>query len=200
MMSQALTAAAPAAAGSFSLPPTLQSREVNYFSLMEKYKLQERTLHRLEELKSGNTLSDLSSSSASASAAAATSSFSRGGVGGERGGGGGGGGGRSKATSRSVTISFREIVEEFAMRNEVEFLQKINPKTGEAMLTEEGKMLWEFNRVVCYIDNNVLYVKKRMTTTTTGTGAGAAGTGGGGGNHWYPISFDDLLTLSRTMK
>jgi hypothetical protein len=197
-MSQALTAAAPAAAGSFSLPPTLQSREVNYFSLMEKYKLQERTLHRLEELKSGNTLSDLSSSSFASSAsasAAAAASFPRGGVGGER-----GGGGRSKATSRSVTISFREIVEEFAMRNEVEFLQKINPKTGEAMLTEEGKMLWEFNRVVCYIDNNVLYVKKRMTTTTTGTGAGAAGTGGGGGNHWYPISFDDLLTLSRTMK
>lgn len=165
-MSQALTASPNSSAPAFTLPQSLQSRDVNYFTLIEKYKLQERTLHRLEELKSGNTLSDLSSTS-----------FSKGvGVGTTKG----------RSSSRPVTISFREIVEEFAMRNEVEFLQKLNPKTGETMHTEDGKVLWEFNRVVCYIDNNVLYVKKRMT-----------GEGGGGGNNWYPISFDDLLTLSR---
>ena len=167
-MSQALTASPNSSAPAFTLPPSLQSRDVNYFTLIEKYKLQERTLHRLEELKSGNTLSDLSSTA-----------FSRGtpshgvGVGTTNG----------RSSSRSVTVSFREIVEEFAMRNEVEFLQKLNPKTGETMQTEDGKVLWEFNRVVCYIDNNVLYVKKRMT--------------GDGGNNWYPISFDDLLILSR---
>jgi hypothetical protein len=205
MMSQALTAApgADSSAMVFTLPSSLQSRDVNYFTLIEKYKLQERTMHRLEELKSGNTLSDLSASSsasgphsASFSGSGSSSGSRQGNGAATRGGGAGAGTGRERSFSSrpvSVSVSFRDIVEEFALRNDVEFLQKLNPKTGEIMHTEDGKVLWEFNHIVCYIDNNVLYVKKRMAPAAGG-GAGA----GAGGSSWYPISFDDLLTLSRT--
>jgi hypothetical protein len=202
MMSQALTAApgADSSAMVFTLPSSLQSRDVNYFTLIEKYKLQERTMHRLEELKSGNTLSDLSASSSASGPHSASfsgsSSGSRQGNGAttREGGAAGAGTGRERSFSSrpvSVSVSFRDIVEEFALRNDVEFLQKLNPKTGEIMHTEDGKVLWEFNHIVCYIDNNVLYVKKRMAPA-------AGGAAGAGGSSWYPISFDDLLTLSRT--
>lgn len=183
MMSQALSSPTPV---QFSLPPSLQAPDVNYFTLMEKYKFEERTMQRLEELKQGTTLSDLSSSSryypSSSSSSginshtkplSSSSSSSR-----------------PPPVRRHIDISFRDLVEEFATRNNVEFTQKLNSKTGETMQTIDGKILWEFNGVVCYIDNHVVYVKKRRGESQ-GAGAGV-GTG-----EWYPISLDDLLELSK---
>lgn len=194
MMSQALTSSTtPSSSSSFSftLPPTLSSADgttsVNYFTIIEKYKLEERTMNRLQELKHGNTLSDLSTSSSSFRYSSGTGTGSAPTTGTSRSSG-----------SRPIDISFRDIVEEFATRNNVEFIQKLNPKTGETMHTMDGKVLWEFNHVVCYIDNNVLYVKRRRDEGSGGSGSG--GSSGVGGGEWYPISFDDILELSKIIK
>jgi hypothetical protein len=209
-MSQALSSPSSAQL-QFSLPSSLlpssssPSLEINYFTLIERYKLEERTLLRLEQLRQGTSLSNLTSTTSFPSSSASTSlGSSRASVASSN------TTSASASVSASVVVSFREIVEEFALRNNVEFRQRLNPRTGETIQSlENGKSLWEFNGLVCYIDNHVLYVKRRGGAgggggtggngggTGTGPGGGAGGTSREKGEGWYPISLEDILTLSK---
>jgi hypothetical protein len=105
--------------------------------LIEKYKFEERT--RLEELKQGNSLSYLNTSSFSccrcpSSLPSFSSSF--------KGHSSSSAYPPSSSSLSSSLVSFRDVVEEFALRNDVLFQQRLNPQTGETIRTMDRKSLW----------------------------------------------------------
>ena len=95
------------------------------------------------------------------------------------------------SSTTSISFTFRDVIEKYCQEHFIEFKQKINHKTGEIMSTIDGKSLWEFNGVLCYIDNNVLYIKDEMLSNENKNNRK---------NRWSPISLDDLHHLSTLKK
>jgi tuftelin-interacting protein 11 len=95
-------------------------------------------------------------------------------------------------------VTFKEVVETYAMRNNVEFV----PKMGRLY---EGKQLWQFGKSLCFLDQNVVFVstaeKGGKRSAPGGGGAGADGADGGASRQelygWAPIALEDLLQLSK---
>ena len=95
-------------------------------------------------------------------------------------------------SSSHQSVTFKEVVERFAARHNVEFL----PKIGRYF---EGKQLWQFGKALCYLDQNVVFL------STTGEKGGKRSADGGGNENisasasrqelygWAPIGLDDLL-------
>lgn len=157
----------------FALETALQRLESdNYYTLIEQHKTVLRAQRRLETLQ-----------------AESDGKYGKSGVGS---GGSGGLGGRG-GTSSFQQVSFKEVVENFALRNGIEFV----PKIGRLY---EGKQLWQFGRTLCYLDQDVVFV-----STATKAGKREAGGGEGAGVQasrqelygWAPIALDDLLQLSK---
>lgn len=96
----------------------------------------------------------------------------------------------SKNPSLSISVSFRDVIEKYCQEHFIEFKQKINFKTGEIMSTIDGKSLWEFNGILCYIDNNVLYAKEDSSSSSSNRIQ----------PKWVPITLDDLYHLSLAKK
>lgn len=94
--------------------------------------------------------------------------------------------------SSSISVSFRDVIEKYCQEHFIEFKQKFNYKTGEVMSTIDGKSLWEFNGILCYIDNNVLYVKEEIPNNHNNRLEKK--------NKWIPISLDDIYQLSLIKK
>ncbi|KAJ1430417.1 GC-rich sequence DNA-binding factor-like protein-domain-containing protein [Ochromonadaceae sp. CCMP2298] len=92
----------------------------------------------------------------------------------------GGGGGQS--------VSFKEVVEAFALRNNVHFAPR-----GRYF---EGKQLWQFGSSMCYLEQSVVFVStgkgKRSAEEQQG-GAGARELLG-----WAPVGLEELLAMSAT--
>lgn len=94
---------------------------------------------------------------------------------------------RSNASQSSrfetTSLSFREVVEAFAERSNVEF----TPRHGKFY---QGKQLWLFGRVVCYMDNNVMFA---MSTT----GERKRGLAGEEEKSWIPVDLEELLRMAQ---
>lgn len=78
------------------------------------------------------------------------------------------------STSAPTEVSFRDVVEEFAIENNVEFVPKINQ-------THDGKPLWMFGNVTCYIDQHVVFAQIKENERYI----------------WKPIALESLLALTR---
>jgi tuftelin-interacting protein 11 len=153
----------------------------NYFTLIEQYKTLQRAQRRLDALQ------------AESDSQYANRLF-------HAGISGAGGAGHSLSGAKGPTssykqITFKEVVETFAMRNNVEFV----PKLGRMF---EGKQLWQFGRSLCYLDQNVVFVS---TAAKEGKRGGGDSGVGGGQDHasrqelygWSPVALEDLLQISK---
>jgi hypothetical protein len=164
IMSQAITSSQPAGTP-IPLPPALQGADVNYFQLMERRRLLEATEKRLEELRRGDFPRQYASSAHDNSAGHHTASI--------------------PVHRGSYDVSFKEVVEEFAARNSVTFTPKLD-NSGQVMIAD-GKPLWRFaDKISCYIDQNVVFVRKASTAVE-----------GVGKVTWTPVSLETLLELSK---
>lgn len=77
--------------------------------------------------------------------------------------------------------SFKDVVEAFALSNDMTFLPK-RTGNGTVLTSDDGLPLWVFNdRVTCYIDQNVLYAKVEVNKVVT----------------WKPMVLDSLLNMAR---
>jgi hypothetical protein len=89
--------------------------------------------------------------------------------------------GTNISSSRSSAITFREVIEEFALRNNLEFSLKVNQ-------LHEGKQLYQFQHVdkniksivTCYIDQNVVFVKRKTEKHI---------------DVWKPTSLEEIVSL-----
>jgi hypothetical protein len=100
---------------------------------------------------------------------------------------GGAGGGHS--------VSFKEVVEAFALRHSVSFA----PRSGRLF---EGKQLWQFGACLCYFDNSVVFVSNSQNSKRRAEG-GQGGQGGQGESAgarellgWAPVGLEELLARS----
>eukprot|EP01038_Epipyxis_sp_PR26KG_P007689 gene7689-10460_t len=84
---------------------------------------------------------------------------------------------KRKHNSQAVS-TFKEVVEEFALENNIEFA----PRSGRLY---EGKQVWLFGNNNCYFDQNVIFVSKSDVIK------------GHGEDQWQPISLEDLLVISK---
>ena len=89
---------------------------------------------------------------------------------------GGGGGG---------SVTFKEVVEAFALKHNVEF----TPRIGKYY---QGKQMWMFGRSLCHLDQNVVFV----STSDKGAKRSAEGGSDASGYGWQPIGLEELLHLS----
>ena len=71
-------------------------------------------------------------------------------------------------------VSFKDLVEEFAMRNGISFL----PRTGRL---QEGKQVFQFGKSSCYLDQGVVFLLRRKAS---------------GVSSWDPVTLEDMLTSS----
>lgn len=81
---------------------------------------------------------------------------------------------------QSSNVSFREVVQSFAEINNVEF----SPKIGKMF---EDKQVWQFGKVLCYLDQQVVFYLKDNNSTLNKTA---------GGLQSEPIALDDLLKIA----
>ena len=96
---------------------------------------------------------------------------------------------RSTASQSSrfetTSLSFREVVEAFAERSNVEF----TPRQGKFY---QGKQLWLFGRVVCYMDNNVMFAMSSPTA-----GERKRDLAGEEDKSWIPVDLEELLRMTQ---
>lgn len=86
----------------------------------------------------------------------------------------------------TTSLSFREVVEAFAERNNVEF----TPRHGKFY---QGKQLWLFGRVVCYMDNNVMFAMSMATAGERKRSLAA----GEEEKSWMPVDLEELLRMTQ---
>ncbi len=94
---------------------------------------------------------------------------------------------RLSAGQQPTRVAFKTVVESFAEKNGVEFV----PKNGKY---HEGQQVWSFGDILCYMDQNVLFVH------TGSVGSDASGSNRSRaleGSNWLPMSLEDLLARSR---
>ncbi len=72
----------------------------------------------------------------------------------------------------TLSTSLRDVIAMMAEKNDVDF----KPKAGRQV---EGKIVWEFGKSLCYIENNVIYSHSATT------------------NAWLPITLEDLVSVSK---
>ena len=114
---------------------------------------------------------------------------------GGRGGGGGSNmrvtmGGTVAADGEGRGVTFREVLEQLAAKEGVEFVP--NFRRGRARAS--GKQIYDFGGVSCYIDRDVAFV------LAPGSRLGGGGAGGGAKQQeevWEPVSTAELLQRSR---
>lgn len=89
---------------------------------------------------------------------------------------------RSKrnVTGGLMSVSFKEVVETFAERSGVPF----HPKHGSSHLAE-GKQLYQFGSLLCYIDQNVLFVQSGERAS------------GNGSRAWRPVDLEEALVMAQ---
>jgi tuftelin-interacting protein 11 len=141
--------------------------DANYYTLIENRKTVQRAQRRLDSLNAEDSAA-YASSLKQATALGVASSHQH--------------------------VTFKEVVEKFAARNNVEFV----PKLGRYF---EGKQLWQFGHRLCYLDQNVVFV------SAAEKGGKRSADGGGSNNNtgaadsasrqelygWAPIALEDLL-------
>jgi len=137
----------------------------NYYSLIEARKMVQRAQRRLDALEAEDSAA-YNNNLKHASAAGVSSAHQQ--------------------------ITFKEVVERFAARNNVEFV----PKLGRYF---EGKQLWQFGRALCYLDQNVVFVSVAEKGGKRGAegGADSANVSASASRQelygWTPVALDDLL-------
>jgi hypothetical protein len=148
----------------------------HYYSLIEQHKTLQRAQKRLDILQAEET----------------SSHYLPGG--GKMGMAGMAGMTGMAAPSTYQQVTFKEVVETYAMRNNVEFV----PKMGRMY---EGKQLWQFGKSLCFLDQNVVFVSTAEKAGKRSAGASAEGADGGASRQelygWAPIALEDLLQLSK---
>ncbi|CAM9318795.1 unnamed protein product [Ectocarpus fasciculatus] len=77
-------------------------------------------------------------------------------------------------TGSGRNVSFKDLVEEFAMRHGVSFL----PRTGRL---QEGKQVFQFGKSSCYLDQGVVFLLRRKAS---------------GSSSWDPVTLEDMLASS----
>ena len=103
-------------------------------------------------------------------------------------------------------VTFKEVVESFASRNNIEFA----PRIGK---TFETKQLWHFGSTVCYFDQNVIFASKSDSHDKSCNHKGKGTTAGSSNQSnnkeemdhdssrresysWHPVTLDELLQMS----
>jgi tuftelin-interacting protein 11 len=122
----------------------------SYFEVVERRKRDIAAVKRLKELRS----EEGGGSSGSGSGSAAYHS--------------------ANASAQGHSVSFKEVVEEFAQRNGVTFL----PRMGRL---QEGKQVFQFGKSSCFLDQGVVFMMKKK---------------GNGQSSWDPIALDEMLSVS----
>jgi tuftelin-interacting protein 11 len=79
--------------------------------------------------------------------------------------------------SNNNSVSFKEVVEIFAQKNNITFV----PKIGKL---KEGKQIYQFGSCLCYIEHNVVFAQGINNHIIAD-------------NKWTPIDLDDLLVLGK---
>lgn len=90
---------------------------------------------------------------------------------------------RSKrnVTGGMMSVSFKEVVESFAERSGLPF----HPKHGSDQLVE-GKQLYLFGTLSCYIDQNILFVQSGKSTS-------------GNSRVWRPVDLEEALVMAQKL-
>lgn len=79
------------------------------------------------------------------------------------------------ASSNSTSsVSFKDLVEEFALRHNLTFL----PRTGRL---QEGKQVFQFGKSNCFLDQGVVFLHRKKSD---------------GGSSWNPVTLEDMLQVS----
>ena len=88
-------------------------------------------------------------------------------------------------------VTFKEVVEAFAERNNIEFL----PKVGKS---HEGKQLWQFGNCICFMDNNVLFTNSAVggINGVNGRKRGLSGQSAAA-EKWVPVDLEELLAMAQ---
>jgi tuftelin-interacting protein 11 len=152
----------------------------DYYSLIEQHKTLQRAQKRLDVLQAEEITGHYLPGSGK---------MGMGGMGGMAGMTG------MAAPSTYKQVTFKEVVETYAMRNNVEFV----PKMGRLY---EGKQLWQFGKSLCFLDQNVVFVSTaEKAGKRAGMDTGASGADGNASRQelygWAPIALEDLLQMSK---
>ena len=83
--------------------------------------------------------------------------------------------------SFNSSISFKEVVEIFAERNNIEFVLKVGKYY-------EGKQVYQFGNCICYIDHNIVYASNGKKRSLNNDGSDGK---------WSPIDLEELLLLAK---
>jgi hypothetical protein len=82
---------------------------------------------------------------------------------------------RKRVISRQIggTTTFQEVVEDFAVENDISF----RPRTGGKGTTDEGKPIFLFGNVPIYLDSNVIFALRD--------------------SRWQPVAMEHLTNIAR---
>lgn len=78
------------------------------------------------------------------------------------------------AATFSAHSTFKDLIEEFALRNGVPFM----PRTGRL---QEGKQVFQFGKSLCFLDQGVVFLFRKKQH---------------GGSSWDPVTLEDMLAVS----
>jgi hypothetical protein len=146
---------------------TLETLEsTNYFALIEQRKMVQRAQRRLEAMEA-----EEANNYAKSVKMATVAGFGAG-------------------ASSSKQITFKEILESFAARNNVEF----TPRIGKFY---EGKQLWQFGRATCYMEQNVVFVSTNDKTGKRELHDRHDSVSKKDLYGWRPVDLEELLSLSK---
>lgn len=94
----------------------------------------------------------------------------------------------SQRAHAEVTATFKDVVEEFALRNDLTFTLKVDQYYNGKQLysfqnavLQMSKAISSSNAVICFIDQNVIFVKRKNVQST----------------NWTPVSLEDIVTMCR---
>ena len=153
----------------------------DYYSLIEQYKTVQRAQRRLEVLQAETNQAYSIPTTGTTTATSVGIS------------------GMPISNKYKQQVTYKEVVENFAMRNNIEF----TPKIGRFY---EGKQLWNFGKNLCFLEQNVVFVATagdkagKRTATDGSSGSTAAGMDQASRQElygWTPIALEDLLEMSQ---
>jgi hypothetical protein len=81
-----------------------------------------------------------------------------------------------------MSVSFKQVVETFAEQNGLLFHPKMDKHGIGSTDHVEGKQLYLFGPLLCYIDQNVLFVQSATS---------------GAGRTWRPVDLEEALEMTR---